>query len=157
MITGEQNMLATTRELANKYNLTYSQTRYLIDQGVINPAPAKEGQAWEVSDLDLWMLEAAAVLRKNKVSVNGIKRFVGSMKSKTANFDNQRTKKESFRWVLFDSGFREVIVARWIAEPAAPGGGEWIVETRGKVSEMLPLTSEYFEFRKKELEAPGKL
>lgn len=69
-------MLATTRELANKHNLTYRQTRYLIDRGVINPEPAKEGQAWELSDETLWLLDLAASMRNEKIGIETIKRFV---------------------------------------------------------------------------------
>ena len=73
-------MLATTRELANKNNLTYRQTRYLIDQGVINPTPAKEGQAWELSNRDLWIFELAALLRNKKLGIKEIKYIVDAIR-----------------------------------------------------------------------------
>ena len=75
-------MLATTRELANKHNLTYSQARYLIDQGVINPAPAKEGQAWELSDRDLWIFELAALLRNKKMGIKDVKYIVHAIRDR---------------------------------------------------------------------------
>lgn len=73
-------MLATTRELADKHNLTYRQARYLIDQGVINPAPAKGGRAWAVSDETLWLLDLAASMRNEKIGIETIKRFVDQIR-----------------------------------------------------------------------------
>ena len=148
-------MLATTRELANKHNLTYRQTRYLIDKGVINPAPAKEGQAWEVSDLDLWILEAAAVLRKNKISVLGIQHFASSLEHFMTDCDVSKEKDKNQKMLFRGYGFRDVVLMQWIAKP---GGGEWTVNIGMDALNVLPHPELFIAgFDKGIAEAPGKL
>jgi len=117
-------MLATTRELAAKHNLTYSQTRYLIDQGVINPAPAKEGQAWELSNLDLWILEAAAILRNKKVSPRIIKKFTDLLQRYIEQFGD-KANRESFFIVFYGDNYQDAVSAHW--EFYEPWGGEWFI------------------------------
>ncbi len=104
-------MLATTRELAHKNNLTYRQTRYLIDQGVINPAPAKEGQAWEVSSRDLWFLDLAALLSNKKVPPKAIRYYVESLR------DSDQAEPLQYWFVGL---FRQAVLIEWDKK-------EWVV------------------------------
>jgi len=104
-------MIATTRELANQNNLTYTQARYLIDQSVIKPKPAKGGRAWELSSRDLWFLDLAALLSNKKVPPKAIRYYVESLR------DSDQAEPLQYWFVGL---FRQAVLIEWDKK-------EWVV------------------------------
>lgn len=69
------------RAVSTSTNLSYSQIRYFIDQGIVNPKPVRQGQTRDFSDIDLWILGLAAAMRTKRIGIKVIKGFSNSIQS----------------------------------------------------------------------------
>lgn len=63
----------STQKLARELGLTGRQLYYLIDQGVIDPAPVESGQSRTFTDHERWILQMAAAMRKAGIGISAIK------------------------------------------------------------------------------------